>query len=223
MNNLYSIVLTKYDDFFEIFVRYFIKNINRDLVVIDDGLSDKIKGKYPQFIYLESPKPFAWCLSNNLGMMYRSDDDVLLLQDDWTIQTKDIDLIMQHIAYKEEDIGTVVSRMDNVMNHDMQRKFDGMEYVVTYHDVPPMLLKRSVIEKVGLFDENFRFGVGGYEDNDYSICLRNAGYKAVIAQQCFIGHGGEEFGRKHSNTRARAGCMNSTINRDYFHEKWEKN
>lgn len=49
-------------------------------------------------------------------------------------------------------------------------------------------LRRDVLEKVGLLDENF--GMGMFEDDDYCLRARNAGYRLVINDGCFIYHKG---------------------------------
>lgn len=51
-----------------------------------------------------------------------------------------------------------------------------------------LLIKRSVIERVGLLDE--RFGPGGYEDYDYCIRVRRAGYRIFLAQDVIVYHHG---------------------------------
>ena len=51
-----------------------------------------------------------------------------------------------------------------------------------------MLVKREVIEKIGGFDE--RFGLGNFEDDDFCLRAKLAGYDSVIAGDCFIHHFG---------------------------------
>ena len=48
------------------------------------------------------------------------------------------------------------------------------------------LLKRRAIDAVGLLDE--RFGTGCYEDYDYCLRLRQAGFKLALAMDVFIDH-----------------------------------
>jgi len=77
-----------------------------------------------------------------------------------------------------------------------------------------LLIRRAVIEAVGVMDE--RFGIGCFEDDDY--CLRTivAGWRAVIAQDAFIQHfGGRTF--------TGNGLDVSAIlheNQERFREKW---
>jgi GT2 family glycosyltransferase len=53
-----------------------------------------------------------------------------------------------------------------------------------------MLITRKVIETIGGFDE--RFGIGNFEDCDYSIRAVLASYKIVIAKDIFIYHFGSQ-------------------------------
>lgn len=51
-----------------------------------------------------------------------------------------------------------------------------------------LLLKREAFERVGLLDE--RFFPGYYEDYDYCLRLRQAGYSLALARQVFVYHHG---------------------------------
>ena len=49
-----------------------------------------------------------------------------------------------------------------------------------------MLIKREVIERIGILDE--AFGVGGFDDTDYSKRAHIAGYKSVCAKAACVYH-----------------------------------
>ena len=54
------------------------------------------------------------------------------------------------------------------------------------------LIKREVIDKIGLLDE--RFGPGGFEDYDYCLRIRQAGYKILLAADIYVHHvGGQGY------------------------------
>lgn len=76
------------------------------------------------------------------------------------------------------------------------------------------LVKREAVRRVGLLDENF--GQGCYEDFDYCLRLRQAGYELLVAEDVFIHHHGHKTfeGNGVSSARARA------VNREIFIDKW---
>ncbi|MCK5943446.1 MAG: glycosyltransferase [Planctomycetes bacterium] len=51
-----------------------------------------------------------------------------------------------------------------------------------------LMMRRSTLDRVGLFDE--RFGHGNYEDDDLSLRLRLHGYRLAIARRAFLHHEG---------------------------------
>jgi GT2 family glycosyltransferase/Flp pilus assembly protein TadD len=57
-----------------------------------------------------------------------------------------------------------------------------------------LLVPRSVVQMVGLFDE--RFGLGKLEDDDYCLRVRMAGYRLLWAQDVLVHHEGHQtFGQ----------------------------
>ncbi|MCK4463565.1 MAG: glycosyltransferase [Candidatus Omnitrophica bacterium] len=49
-----------------------------------------------------------------------------------------------------------------------------------------MLIKREIIDKIGYLDE--RFGIGGFDDTDYSMRVHRAGYKSVCVYSSYVYH-----------------------------------
>ncbi len=61
-------------------------------------------------------------------------------------------------------------------------------------------MRRDVLEKVGMLDENF--GLGFYEDDDYCIRVKRAGYRLVCLEDVFVYHrGGGSFSKAGHDTR----------------------
>jgi hypothetical protein len=61
-------------------------------------------------------------------------------------------------------------------------------------------LRRDVLDRVGMLDEDF--GLGFYEDDDYCMRARHAGYKLICAEDVFVYHrGGGSFDRTGNDTR----------------------
>lgn len=83
-----------------------------------------------------------------------------------------------------------------------------------------MVIPREVQRAVGTFDE--QFGIGNFEDDDFCLRVRKAGYRVAIAQDVFIHHHG-------SRTFAALGYLENEgkkygelldENRAKFAEKW---
>lgn len=79
-----------------------------------------------------------------------------------------------------------------------------------------LLIRREVIDRIGLLDE--QFGLGCFEDDDYCLRAIKAGFRAVIAQDAFVHHyGGRTF--------VGSGVDFSSLmqkNEQLFRAKWEQ-
>ena len=77
-----------------------------------------------------------------------------------------------------------------------------------------LLIRRAVIDAIGVLDE--RFGIGCFEDDDYCLRAIQAGWRAVIARDAFVHHfGGRTF--------MGSGLDHAAIlreNEQRFREKW---
>jgi glycosyltransferase involved in cell wall biosynthesis/Flp pilus assembly protein TadD/ubiquinone/menaquinone biosynthesis C-methylase UbiE len=77
-----------------------------------------------------------------------------------------------------------------------------------------MLIKRAVIEKIGGLDEGF--GLGNFEDDDFSMRAALAGFESWIAEDCFVHH----FGSR-TFVGAQIDYRKSLLkNWEIFKEKW---
>ncbi|MDD5628619.1 MAG: glycosyltransferase family 2 protein [Elusimicrobia bacterium] len=77
-----------------------------------------------------------------------------------------------------------------------------------------LLIKRELVDRVGLLDE--RFGPGGYEDYDYCLRARQAGYKLLLAEDVFVHHYGAMGYRGVDYSHHRR------INREILARKWSQ-
>ncbi|MCC3378649.1 glycosyltransferase family 2 protein [Paenibacillus farraposensis] len=78
-----------------------------------------------------------------------------------------------------------------------------------------VLLRRELMERIGLLDE--RFSPGHYEDDDYCLRAHLHGYKLLMCSDCFVYHQGNA-----SFSRVDTSRIKELIERNYrlFIEKW---
>jgi GT2 family glycosyltransferase len=79
-------------------------------------------------------------------------------------------------------------------------------------------LRRSVYESVGPLDERFEMGL--FEDDDYSLRVKKAGYKITCAEDVFVHHFGEASFGSLVPTGEHARLF--AANQRRFEEKWGK-
>ena len=84
-----------------------------------------------------------------------------------------------------------------------------------------MLVKKEVIDKIGFLDERFTLDnkISGNDDLDYSLKIRDAGYKLLIARDIFIfHHGSATLGEYSGNKMAEY----DDKTREILVDKWGK-
>ncbi len=79
-----------------------------------------------------------------------------------------------------------------------------------------LMIRRAVIEKIGVFDEVYETGY--YEDNDYSRRAVQTGYHCIRCHDAFVLHvGGKSFGKMPERKRQLV-----ERNRAIFEQRWGK-
>lgn len=168
----------------------------------------------------------------NQGIEIATGDNILLLNND-TIVTEGWLGNMLHALYSSDGIGAVGSVTNSCSyGQAIPVPYSGladMHAFAKQHNSQPnpslweerlkligycMLIKKSVIDEVGLLDE--RFTPGNYEDDDLSLRIRLAGYKLLLCKDTFIHHYGSASFRDAPPEYVR--LMQN--NRQKFADKW---
>jgi GT2 family glycosyltransferase len=78
-----------------------------------------------------------------------------------------------------------------------------------------MLIKRELIERIGYLDEEF--GIGGFDDTDYSMRAHKAGYRCAAIKNAYVYH------RLHASFD-KSGDREDWVkrNQNIYYEKWGK-
>lgn len=229
MIDVTCIVLAKYDRVFDVFAKSYLEVTDCPLIVIQhDELSQGIMDKYDMFHYIGEPSPFGVYAGWNRGIRLTAvDRDVVVMCDDIILHTACFMDKLKTVAYANEEIGLVVPLSGDVLDvvqapiplRQEAELIGHLPYVRTTMKISLELayLKRPVINKVGLFDEGFRFHRGA---PDYAKRCLQAGYRHGVCYATYIQHGGPAFGKNWGNTTGVLTNEDVAPDWEHWREKW---
>ncbi|MBW2073128.1 MAG: glycosyltransferase family 2 protein [Deltaproteobacteria bacterium] len=179
---------------------------------------------------IKNKKNLGFAAGCNQGILASKGDYIVLLNSD-TIVPKGWLKGLVEVADRDETIGIVGPLTNNTLPEQMiktnytmigemyefarriSEKNRGMMKEMDHLTGFCMLIKREVINNVGLFDENY--GIGTFEDTDYCWRTRLAGYRLILAEDVFIHH--KLFGSFEASKIDIRPI--SRVNMEYFNEK----
>lgn len=173
------------------------QNHGNRVILVDDGLAESgyMSGSsdYEQGACLDGitrvrgDKPFIFARNCNIGIVAAGNDDVILCNDDALLKTRGGFKAMQWAAQDHAEYGIISATTNLAGNPDQQPRGAGLrdagEKSIAFVCV---LIPRRTLDSVGMLDE--RFTAYGWEDNDYSRRVREAGLKIGIFDGCFVDH-----------------------------------
>jgi GT2 family glycosyltransferase/galactitol-specific phosphotransferase system IIB component len=188
-------------------------NINDfELIIVDNNSSDGTKeylkylgNKYSNVKIQLNTINKGYAAGNNDGMLLAEADYIVLLNNDILVTPRWLDNLLCNFE-KDSQIGLIGPITNSVGNEQIVNIKDiaeenyeylAREYTEKNKEVIceteklgffAVAIRREIIERVGLLDDNF--GIGMFEDDDYCIRVRNLGYKLIFTEGCFIYHKG---------------------------------
>jgi GT2 family glycosyltransferase len=99
--------------------------------------------------------------------------------------------------------------------YEYTRQHAGESFEISMLTMFCMAMRRDVMEKIGKLDE--RFGMGMFEDDDYAMRIRMAGYRIFCMEDVFIHHFGSVSFRSYGDDIYQKVLEE---NRKKFEEKW---
>jgi GT2 family glycosyltransferase len=185
---------------------------NLEVFVVDNASpSDHpeiITEKYPQVIFIQSEKNLGFAGGNNLALKQAKGEYIYLLNNDTIVPQNHIRILVQALEnnlqwgvvcpkiklYDEPSIIMFAGYTELTPYTLRNRAIGTGERDSGQHDKPTesayahgaaMMLKREVIEKVGLMnDEYFLY----YEEVDWSTRIRKAGYRIAYTPETYMLH-----------------------------------
>jgi GT2 family glycosyltransferase len=188
---------------------------NQRIIVVDnssrDGSAQHLQGEFPDLTFLLNPANLGFARGCNVGIREALKDRecayVLLLNNDATISAGGLEKAVR-FAENDSQIGVISGkillsetqdtiwyaggRIDRWRGRAVVRGFseiDRGQYEtpceVGFATGALMLIKREVLEKVGLLPEEYFFGI---EEWDYSLQVRQSGYRLYYAPEFVASH-----------------------------------
>jgi GT2 family glycosyltransferase len=186
---------------------------NYEIIVVDNAShtdpTEQIRnGNYPKIRLIICEENLGFTGGNNLGMREAKGDFVFIVNNDTEVTDTLLELLLEPF-YQDSSIG-VVSPKIRFYQHPEIIQYAGFQPINPYtgrtwaigsrekdfgqydesretygaHGAA-MMVKREVIDKVGMFQDNFFIY---YEEWDWSSRIRNAGYKIYYQAKAVIYH-----------------------------------
>lgn len=181
-----------------------------EIVVVDNGSSDgtvnEVKKRYPKVKIISNTTNVGYAKGNNQGFAIAKGKYILFLNNDTEVTSDFVSELVKKISSKKS-YGVVQSKlywMSDKTKNDMVGAYmtpTGFVYYFGYgkSDLPTymkareiffakgasMITKREVVEKVGLFDEDF---ITYFEEYDFCWRVWLAGWKIVYSPKSVVYH-----------------------------------
>lgn len=218
-------------------IRLTVPESAREIIIVDNASEDgsvEWLREQKDIKLIENKENKGFPAGCNQGIAAAEpDSDIFLLNND-TLMPENALFWLRMGLYSAEDVGTTGSVSNNVSNFQrIRREWGDTASILQFgreNNIPmrhpyedklflvgfALLIKRSVLDKIGGLDE--RFSPGNSEDEDYGLRVVEAGYRNLLCRNSFILH----FGHK-SFEKAGARSYDAVLqtNRRKIDQKWE--
>ncbi|MGH2684808.1 MAG: glycosyltransferase, partial [Actinomycetota bacterium] len=210
-----------------------------EVVVVDNGSEDgtleylhELARRHPQVRVLPSDENVGFARALNHGLDTARGEILLMLNNDTVVAPGWVMPLVSHL--RDSGIGLVGPTTNRCGNEaevrPPYRKFGGFQRYASRRarerqgrsfDIRTLnmfcvAMRREVMAAIGPVDT--RFGTGLFEDDDYSMRARAAGYRVVCAEDAFVHHFGQGSFGELVPTGEYARLFSR--NRRLFEEKW---
>jgi len=161
---------------------------NYNLIIINNGSTDGTSkyleelNRLPEIIIIDSDTNQGFVVATNQGLKV-SKNDVVLLNNDTEVSEGWLDMLKESAENTEVGaVGPLSSAIDQEQYFGHYKEKWTGEYLAFFC----CLIKREVINKIGLLDENIEIGMG--DDNDYCTRIKKEGYKLCLNTSIIVTH-----------------------------------
>jgi Predicted glycosyltransferases len=213
---------------------------NYEIIIVDNQSNDgtieyllDLQKNYHNLKVILNEENYGFAKANNIGIAHSKGEYVILLNND-TIVTKGwIMGFVKHLD-RNKNLG-LIGPVTNYAGNESQVKvtyssiedMDSFAEVYTTNHLNELYtnirmlgmfcvaMKRHIIEEIGYLDECF--GLGMFEDDDYSFRIKSQGYQIACAEDVFIHHHGSASFRKLNSDQYYKLFLK---NKEIYEKKW---
>jgi GT2 family glycosyltransferase len=189
------------------------QNVNFEVIVVDnascDGSQQMLKDDFPNVLLIESPENLGFGRANNEGIKIAKGRNILFLNSDTLLLNNAIKILSDYLD-ENESAGACGGNLYNefmkpTLSYDMKfpsisqefriykllnwknREFNTKKntFEVAYITGADLMVKKSVLDKVGVFFNRFFMY---YEDTELCFRIHKAGYKIISVPFAKIQH-----------------------------------
>lgn len=212
---------------------------NFELIVIDNASTDDTRN-YLRYLSRTqhnitiqlNERNLGFAAANNQGLRLAEGAYLVLLNNDTVVPKGWVDPLLRHLD--DPQIGLVGPVTNSVGNEakievdytSLEQMEDFAERYTAGHrgrifDISMLAMfcvamRREVFKKIGFLDETF--GIGMFEDDDYSRRIQLSGWRVVCAEDVFVHHYGQASFKKLIATGEYQKLWDR--NQAYFESKW---
>jgi len=210
-----------------------------EVIVVDNGSTDgtldylhRLAERDPRFCLINNGRNLGFAAAVNRGLAAAKGTVRVVLNNDTIVPPHALAGLIRHLddrsiglvgpvsneAATEAEIDIAYDTYGGLMRaaEERQRLFSRRLLDVPVLTMFCIAFRQDLYERIGPLDE--RFEVGLFEDDDYSLRARKAGFRVVCAEDVLVHHFGEaSFGDLVPSGR-HASLLNA--NRHRFEEKW---
>lgn len=174
----------------------------------------------------------GFAAANNQGVVLARGEFVILLNNDTVVPPGMTGRLVRHLQRdsklgilcpttnfcgNEAKVDAGYAQMDDMPAFAARRadQFRGRVFDIAVAAMYCVALRRSVLDELGPLDE--AYGVGMFEDDDFAIRARKAGYRVACAEDVYVHHVGQGSFRKLSPAEYEELWKK---NQAYFEKKW---
>ncbi len=216
------------------------EHLNYEVIVVDNNSTDGT----PEYLRLAAQQQErlriiinqenrGFSKANNQGIAVSTGEHLVLLNNDTIVPPGWLNRLVRHLEDPEVGlVGPVTNKIGNeAMINVTYRSWREMETFARQQcfsherqvaDIRMLAMfcvamRRDLFEEIGPLDE--QYGVGMFEDDDYSLRVRGKGYRVICAADVFVHH----FGQASFSKLIEEGIYKSVFdeNRRRFEAKWQ--